>query len=59
MCELCEQKTGRAPVARRRVLKFAAAAAAGFAIAARAHAASSKAPPKPENVVSPDAALER
>jgi carbonic anhydrase len=60
MCELCTQlAANHAPVARRNVLKFAALAAAGLAIAPRAFAAPPKAPPKPENVVTPDAALDR
>ncbi len=61
MCELCNQMTSHAPLARRHVLKFAAAAAAatGLAIAPQAQAATAKAPPKPENVLSPDAALKR
>jgi carbonic anhydrase len=59
MCELCKTAANHAPVARRRVLKFAAATAAGLAFASRIEAASPNAPPKPENVVSPDAALKR
>jgi carbonic anhydrase len=49
----------RATVGRRTVLKLAAAASAGFAFVPRALAQAAKAPPKPENVLSPDAALER
>jgi carbonic anhydrase len=59
MCELCKAAANHVPVARRRVLKFAVAAAAGLAFVSRVEAASPKAPPKPENVVSPDAALKR
>ena len=59
MCELCGRQIDHAAVPRRRVLKFAAAAAVGLALAPRAEAASPKAPPKPQNVLSPDAALER
>ena len=60
MCERCVDTTiGRAPFARRSILKLAAAAAAGLAITSHAHAASDKAPPKPENILSPDAALDR
>jgi carbonic anhydrase len=59
MCEVCRQETNHAALARRHVLKFAAVAAAGIALAARAEAAPPKAPPKPENVLSSDAALER
>ena len=46
-------------VGRRIVLKLTAMASAGLAFIPRASAQSSKAPPKPENVLSPDAALER
>ena len=60
MCELCRNSTIKpAPIARRHVLKLAAATAAGLTLAPRAFAATAKAPPKPENVLSPDAALER
>ena len=58
MCELCRDSINHAPLARRHVLKFAAAAA-GLALAPRAEAAPPKAPPKPQNVLSPDAALKR
>ena len=57
MCDLCEG-IKHSPTARRDVLKLAAVAAVS-AIAAPALAASAKAPPKPENVLSPDAALTR
>jgi carbonic anhydrase len=57
MCEFC--RASAAPLARRHVLKLATAAAVGFAIAPSAFAAKSIAPPKPQNVLSPDAALER
>jgi carbonic anhydrase len=40
-------------------LKLAASSAAGLAMAPHAFAANAKAPPKPANVVSPDAALDR
>jgi carbonic anhydrase len=43
---------------RRSFLKFAGAAA-GLALAPQAFAAGDKSPPKPENVISPDAALDR
>lgn len=59
MCELCRDSVNYAPVARRHVLKFAVAAAAGLGLAPRVQAASPKAPPKPENVLSPDTALKR
>jgi carbonic anhydrase len=59
MCELCGRASDHAPMARRHVLKFAAAAAMGAVLLPRAEAASPKAPPKPQNVLSPDAALKR
>src|SRR5579863_7863297 len=62
MCELCASATEHRPIARRGVLKLAtaaAAAAATLALAPHALAAKAKAPPKPENVLSPDAALKR
>jgi carbonic anhydrase len=62
MCEFCRQENkeiNHAPLGRRRFLKFGAAAAAGLALAPHAEAAPPKAPPKPENVLSPDAALKR
>jgi carbonic anhydrase len=40
-------------------LKLAGGAAVGVAVAGRAFAKEAKSPPKPENVVSPDAALKR
>ncbi len=46
-------------VARRGFLKLAAGAAVGFAVAGRTFAEEAKRPPKPDNVVSPDVALER
>ena len=60
MCERClDAAAGRGLVARRSVLKLAAITAAGFALVPPAFAAKAKAPPKPENVLSPDAALQR
>jgi len=59
MCELCTANATTPHIARRNVLKLAAIATAGFAIAPRAFAKETKAPPKPENVLSPDAALDR
>src|ERR1700733_14821245 len=59
MCELCTTNATPTRIARRNVLKLAAIAAAGLAIAPRAFAKETKAPPKPENVLSPDAALDR
>jgi carbonic anhydrase len=61
MCELCANAAAQHHpyVARRNILKLAAGAAASLAIAPRAFAAPPKAPPKPGNVISPDAALHR
>jgi len=59
MCETCADRAKQAPIARRNVLKLAAAAAAAAAIAPSALAAPANAPPKPQNVLSPDASLER
>src|SRR5437773_7568608 len=59
MCLRCAD-TGhvdRPVVARRGFLKLAGGAAVGFAVAGRAFAEEAKRPPKPENVISPDAAL--
>jgi carbonic anhydrase len=59
VCEHCLDKVFHQPrLARRGLLKLAAGAA-GLAIASQAMAAPPKAPPKPENVLSPDAALDR
>jgi carbonic anhydrase len=58
MCEHCWDAADQPRLARRSIFKFAAAAAA-LAVAPRAFAANAKAPPKPQNVVSPDAALDR
>ncbi len=56
MCELCTNAAGRhLHIARRSIFKLAAGAAAGLALSPHAFAA----PPKPENVISPDAALHR
>jgi carbonic anhydrase len=58
VCEHCVAAE-HVPIARRSVLKLALAAGAGFAIAPHALAKDDKKPPKPENVLSPDAALKR
>ena len=58
MCELCTAKSGMPRIARRNFLRLAGVAT-GLAIAPRAFAKETKAPPKPENVLSPDAALDR
>ena len=59
MCEMCATSSDHAGLARRSFLKLGAAATAGLMAAPQAFAAPVKKPPKPENVVSPDAALER
>jgi carbonic anhydrase len=71
MCHLCLDASGRhqvrelhAPdrrvIGRRGLLKIGMAAAASFAVTSAAQAKSNKKPvPKPENVMSPDAALDR
>jgi len=60
MCECCaDVAVKRAHFARRSLLQLAAGAVAGFATAPQAFAARVKAPPKPENVLPPDAALDR
>jgi carbonic anhydrase len=60
MCERCfYAATTRAMVGRRTVLKLAATATAGLGFLPPAIAQVAKAPPKPENVLSPDAALDR
>jgi carbonic anhydrase len=60
MCEhRVEGLIAPAPFARRNVLKFAGAAAAALALGHTALAKEAKMPPKPQNVLSPDAALDR
>jgi carbonic anhydrase len=60
MCERCaDSAIARTRLARRSILKLAAAAGAAFAAAPQAFAAPPKAPPKPGNVLTPDAALDR
>src|ERR1700730_18089500 len=58
MCEFCATEAEFGPIARRSVLKLAGTAA-GLAVAPQAFAAKAKAPVKPENVLAPDAALDR
>jgi len=60
MCMKCrnENLVDRAQLSRRRVLGFFGAATAGLALAGTVSAKEAKAPPKPQNVVSPDASLE-
>src|ERR1700758_5400129 len=61
MCQLCgdERSVDEPVVARRGFLKLAGSAAVGLAVARRALAEEAKRPPKPENVVFPEVALER
>jgi len=60
MCKYCEDaRIEHTPFARRSVLKFAGAAAAALALAGPALAKEKKMVPKPQNVLSPDAALDR
>lgn len=60
MCERCANgAVAHSSIARRGIFKFVAGAAAGLASASGAFAAPPAAPPKPENVISPDAALKR
>jgi carbonic anhydrase len=60
MCEYCSTFSSKPTrIERRGILKFAAAAAAGLMLAPPAIAAEPAAPPKPENVISPRAALDR
>jgi carbonic anhydrase len=60
MCGQCVNDAIKpALFARRRVLQLAAFAATGLAISPRALGAKAKAPPKPANVLSSDAALDR
>jgi len=63
MCALCGSPEHRASIAARRqfltLASAAAATAAGLALVRPAFAAKNAAPPKPQNVISPDAALHR
>jgi carbonic anhydrase len=59
MCEICSQKLIDRLGPSRRSLLLLAASAAGMALASPAVAKEAKAPPKPQNVVSPEASLER
>jgi carbonic anhydrase len=59
MCEICCQNLVHRLGPSRRSLLFLAASAAGMALASPALAKETKAPPKPQNVVSPEASLER
>jgi carbonic anhydrase len=59
MCDICrlENPANQAQPSRRGVLRFFGAATAGLALAGTASAKEVKTPPKPQNVVSPDASL--
>jgi carbonic anhydrase len=61
MCEKCrlQNLAHRPQSSRRAVLGFFAASAIGLALGRSAGAKDAKPPPKPENVLSPDAALKR
>jgi carbonic anhydrase len=59
MCEMCRQKTIHRFGPSRRNLVFGAASTVGLLLAGAAGAKEMKAPPKPQNVLSPDASLER
>jgi carbonic anhydrase len=60
MCGLCRDASiQHAPTGRRQFLTLAGAAAASLALAPSVFAKSDKPPPKPQNVLSPDAALDR
>lgn len=60
MCTLCGNAEHRGGLpARRQFLKFTAGAAAGFTLARPAFAANDAPPPKPQNAIAPDAALDR
>ena len=60
MCKYCEEvSVASAPLARRNVLKFAGAAAATLALSGITLAKEAKMVPKPENVLSPEEALDR
>jgi carbonic anhydrase len=60
MCERCGHAAAmRMMIQRRGILKLAATAAAGFGFLPHALAQNIKGVPKPENVLSPDAALDR
>jgi len=60
MCEVCrrESLSHQAQPSRRGLLRLFGAAAAGLALTGTVNAKEAKKPPKPQNVVSPDASLE-
>jgi carbonic anhydrase len=59
VCQSCEARLPVEGPSRRGVFRGLAAAAAGLAVAGPAFSASHAPPPKPQNVLSPDAALAR
>jgi carbonic anhydrase len=61
MCEMCGQNSHRSLAPSRRTMLFFAASSAGLFLAGAADAKEKEKekPPKPQNVLSPDAALER
>lgn len=59
MCEMCRQHSIHRFGPSRRSLLFGAASGVGMLLANAAGAKEMKAPPKPQNVLSPDASLER
>ena len=59
MCHVCEAQAAVPRPSRRRLFRILGAATAGFAMAGGGLADDLKAPPKPENVVSPSEALDR
>ena len=59
MCEMCRQNSIHRFGPSRRSLLLVAASTMGLFLASAASAKKMKAPPKPQNVVSPDASLER
>jgi carbonic anhydrase len=61
MCRLCDitDAVTRPEPSRRRFLQFAGGIAAGLALASPAFAKDTKRPPKPQNAISPAAALDR
>jgi len=60
VCKIChlENRAHRAQLSRRGLLRFFGTVTAGVVLTGTADAKEMKAPPKPQNVVSPDAALE-
>jgi carbonic anhydrase len=58
MCDICREESRRGFAATRRSF-LVAASALGLSLARAAHSKETKAPPKPENVLSPDASLKR